>query len=416
LLSQVSALSDQSDSVAADTILRTAQENADAAKRFLETLVSDPDKAWQGLSPIHAHLLSGGAGGRRDWSNIAAKGFVDAYFKDKREEEEAAAQAKMVEDLAINGIAFIAMLSPAAPLAAAVLAASEAYNVVSALGSVAASQAAQQKADILGKGAAVGVSDRDEARRAKEDADSKQTGMVFDVITSALPYLSGALRGAAKAAGALGREAKWAALARTATEIKDAEGLRAAVAADANVADNAVKEYRGIPDARVGSETHELKYGELGPERCSVPHCMLFGQSLSDRGKFVQDTAGATERVKQRAMYLQARGDSISARGAAIAKLPKAARAAQEGALLREAYGIELQMVEIEHEAMGVTSDFLPAGWKGKWGKDGLGTPGEGTLVPESRTPRVQILRRQWYSVPQWFSEFYRAPPERGRS
>jgi hypothetical protein len=218
LLRQVSALSGQPDNVAADTIVRVAQDNADAAQRFLDMLDSKPGEVWTGLGPIHAQLFAGGGGGRRDWSNIAAKGFVDAYFKETKEANEAAAQQALYTSLALNAVAFIAMLSPAAPLAAAFLTATEAYNAATALGSIAESRAAEQKADVLSKGAEVGVSDRDEARRAKEDADAKQMSMVFNVLTTALPYLGGVVRGGAKLAGALGREARWAGMASSELE------------------------------------------------------------------------------------------------------------------------------------------------------------------------------------------------------
>src|SRR5438045_4069509 len=77
-------------------------------------------------------------------------------------------------------------------------------------------------------------------------------------------------------------------------------------------------------------------------------------------------------------------GDSIGARATQLRKLPQAARAAQEAALLKEAYGIEMQMVEIEHEALAIKSDYLPASYKGTWKS---GTPGEGIWVPEPTHP-----------------------------
>jgi hypothetical protein len=144
-------------------------------------------------------------------------------------------------------------------------------------------------------------------------------------------------------------------------------------------------EIHGIPDAYESGALHELKSGQFGPERCSN-HCMLFGQSLGERGKFLQKTAGgAEERVKQRAMYLQARGDSISVRGKALAELSASERAAKESALLNEAYEVEMQMVEIEQEAMGIAGNRLPASYKGTWSNPAQ--PGTGRWFPNPDHP-----------------------------
>ena len=143
-------------------------------------------------------------------------------------------------------------------------------------------------------------------------------------------------------------------------------------------------ELHGIPDAYNDRITHELKSGPLGPERCSG-HCLLFGRSLSERGKFVQGTAGAkaSPEINKRAMYLQARADSISARGEALSKLSASERTAKETALLNEAYEVEMQMVEVEQGAMGVVGNRLPASYRGTW----EGVEGNSRWFPNSDHP-----------------------------
>jgi Domain of unknown function (DUF4157) len=214
LLGQVSALSRFTDSEASATITRVAKENAEAARNFLDMLSTPGKVDWKALRPVQAFLLAGGDGGSRNWSNITAKGFVDEYFKEVAEAERARAQAELIAQLAIGAVTFLALLTPAAPLATAFLLATDAIAVGSAL---AASSAAEKKADVLSAGAAAQVVSKDDAQRAREDAESKQASLVITIIATALPYLPVIARGGAATASAIGREVTWEKLAERST-------------------------------------------------------------------------------------------------------------------------------------------------------------------------------------------------------
>ena len=171
-----------------------------------------------------------------------------------------------------------------------------------------------------------------------------------------------------------------------ATSVNQALGV-AGSAGKASAAGTA--ELHGIPDAYQADVFHELKSGPLGPERCS-PTCLLFGRSLSERGKFVQGNAGAAKgELQKRAFELQARGDSISIRGQAISKLPASERAAAEKTLLNEAYETEMRMVELEHEVMPIAGGRLPASYKGHW--ENVANPGNGRWYPNPDHPAYKF-------------------------
>jgi hypothetical protein len=207
LLTDVSALSRSTDAEASASITRVAKENADAAQRFLGMLDTVD---WNALRPIHAYLLAGGSGGGRDWSNITAKGFVDAYFKGRAEAEQARAQADLIAQLALGAVTFVALLTPAAPLATFFLLATDAIAVGSA---IVESGQAEKKADVLSAGADAGVVAKDEAARARKEAEEKHASMVMAILLTALPYMPRVAGAGAAAAGAIGRELTWAKLA-----------------------------------------------------------------------------------------------------------------------------------------------------------------------------------------------------------
>jgi hypothetical protein len=211
LLGQVSALSDYSDEQAGNVIMNMAAENAKAAKRFLDMLSATGTVDWMALRPVHAHLLAGGPGGGRNWSNITARGFVDHLFKKHAEAELERAKTELILQLALAVPTFVALLTPAAPLAAAFLLATDAAAVAV---SVAQSSAADKKAEVLSAGAATGVVSKDDAARAKEVADAKKASMVVDILLNALPYLPNVAKGGAKVASALGRKMRWENLAK----------------------------------------------------------------------------------------------------------------------------------------------------------------------------------------------------------
>ncbi|MET9000991.1 hypothetical protein [Amycolatopsis sp. NPDC004169] len=209
-LRSVSALSGQSEAVATDAIIRTAQQNAADAKTFL-TMLGTPGKVdWKILAPSISRLL-GGEPGRRDWSAAGVKYFVDLYDKKITEAEKAKAQAELGLAVA-NVVAMLALLTPAAPAAGAFLAV---MDVAAAGGAVADSVAASRQADVLGAAAAARMASKDAAQAAREQADAKRAAMVFTLITSALPYVPAAASGLARTAGRAGsalQGTKWTAL------------------------------------------------------------------------------------------------------------------------------------------------------------------------------------------------------------
>ncbi|MGW3995474.1 hypothetical protein ACWEF6_18450 [Amycolatopsis sp. NPDC004772] len=212
-LKSVSALSGQSEAAATDAIIRTAKQNATDAKTFL-TMLGTPGKVdWKILGPSISRLLSGESG-RRDWSTAGVKYFVDLYNKKITEAEKAKAQAELGLAVA-NVVAMLALLTPAAPAAGAFLAV---MDVAAAGGAVADSVAANRRADMLGAAAAAQMASKDAAQAAREQADAKRAAMVFTIITSALPYVSAAASGVARAAGRAGsalQGAKWPSLMPT---------------------------------------------------------------------------------------------------------------------------------------------------------------------------------------------------------
>lgn len=210
LVGQVSALSRSTDAEASATIARVATENADSAHHFLEMLGTAGTVDWKALRPIHAYLLAGGSGGSRNWSNITAKGFVDNYFQEVAEAERAKAQAELVAQLALTAATFVALLTPAAPLASFFLLATDALAVGSA---VAQSGAAEKKADVLSAGADAGVVSKEDAARARQEAEEKHASMVMTILLTALPYMPRVAGAGAAAASAIGREITWAKLA-----------------------------------------------------------------------------------------------------------------------------------------------------------------------------------------------------------
>lgn len=207
-LKNISALSGQSDSVARDSIVRVAEQNATDAKKFLKLLATQGAVDWRILTPIVGHLRKGGDGGRRNWSDPGATRFVDMHFARVTEAENAKARAEAALVVA-NLVAMLALLTPAAPAAAAFLAVMDVHAAASA---IADSAAADKRADVTAAGAAAQVVDKDAASAAREDANAKRASMVVSIMTSALPYLPSMAKGVGRAGSMLGK-AKWVSLA-----------------------------------------------------------------------------------------------------------------------------------------------------------------------------------------------------------
>jgi hypothetical protein len=211
MLGQVSALGGRTDEDAAGALRVVAEQNAETVKTFLGMLNSSDPMIWKGLRPIHAQLLSG-SGGRRNWSGIVERGFVEGYFKREAEAEREAAELQLKINLAIGGIALIAMLTPAAPLAAAVLGATSVYAAGNLVNSMIQSADADKKAEVMGAGAAAGVVDKDNASRAKADAEAKKVSGL-DILLTVLPFLPGIAKVGGSVIGSIGRQARWAQIA-----------------------------------------------------------------------------------------------------------------------------------------------------------------------------------------------------------
>jgi predicted secreted Zn-dependent protease len=246
-LAQVSALGGRTDDEAAGAVNEVAKQNLETVKTFLKMLGTPGEVDWKALRPIHAQLLSG-SGGKRNWSELVARTFVEGYFKREAEAEREAAERQLKINLVIGGVAFIAMLSPAAPLAAAVLGATSAYAAGNLAASMAASAAADKNANALGAGAAAGVVDKDDARRAKEAAEAKKVSGL-EILLTVLPFLPGIAKMGARAAGAvggLGRQARWARIAAEASAVNAAETEAGAATAATTRPRATVQEIRGM--------------------------------------------------------------------------------------------------------------------------------------------------------------------------
>ncbi|NVD97980.1 DUF4157 domain-containing protein [Massilia sp. BJB1822] len=210
MLSQVSALSGKPDSDANSQIGFAVASNLRAVRTFLGMLDNPGTVDWRDLGPIHGHLLAGGEGGRRNWGNLTSRGFIQAYFKDRAEAQQRAAKQKLAADIGIALVTLFAMLTPAAPLAAALLAVTEMYTAANVANSVLEAGRAGQRADVVSAAADAKILSQDEARQAREDAESKRVLAAVEVLVAVLPHLPAMGRAGARAVGAMGREITWA--------------------------------------------------------------------------------------------------------------------------------------------------------------------------------------------------------------
>jgi hypothetical protein len=211
LLRSVSGLRGSSDAEATSVMTRVTGENI---KHLDDLLTIVPNIDWKALRVTHGLLLGGsykGASGVA-WSGLVERTFIDGYFKRTAEAERAEAERKMYAQLALGAVTFLALLSPAAPLAAAVLAAADVYGAATAVGAVADAKKAEKKADDLGTAATAGFGDTEEAKRARKEADDRKAGIAMDLLLAALPFIPGAVKGAGVAKG-FKAEGRFAALA-----------------------------------------------------------------------------------------------------------------------------------------------------------------------------------------------------------
>jgi Domain of unknown function (DUF4157)/A nuclease of the HNH/ENDO VII superfamily with conserved WHH len=131
------------------------------------------------------------------------------------------------------------------------------------------------------------------------------------------------------------------------------------------------QEITGIPDA-FGGESHTLRAGDRGIERCSIS-CPIFAESLKSRADHIDRVPDVSDAMRGRAATLRDRAAAISSEALEIVDLPEDVRSKREATLLDRARAVELEMVVLEHEVLGFSSIILPE--SGQW-RDLLGQPG----------------------------------------
>lgn len=208
LLKDVSALSMQDDTTAAQRMLQIAGENAKSAVTF-QSMLDGGKVDWKILRPVQGALLAGQLRGSANWSEGKNKKFVESWIAAQDKAAIEAAQRQAMIEAAFTAAAFLAMLTPASPLGAALMGASQAYFLANAAGGIAEASQAEQRAEALGGAAAAGLADKDEAARAKKEADDRQASAVVNLVMAALPYLPTVAKGTAKGIAAVGREFRW---------------------------------------------------------------------------------------------------------------------------------------------------------------------------------------------------------------
>ncbi|MFW0787108.1 hypothetical protein AAFP35_21635 [Gordonia sp. CPCC 206044] len=204
LLRAVSGLRGADDTEATSVMKRTTAANI----AYLDDLLGRlPTLNWLALSVTQQMLLGGHrpAASGLDWSGLVERSFIEGYFRRRAAAEKAEAERKMYADMAIGALTFLALLSPAAPLAAGVLAAADVYAAATAIGGVADADRAAKRADDLDVAAKAGMGDDAEAKRAKKEADDKKAGVAIDLLMSLLPFLPKAAKASSAGLKSAGR-------------------------------------------------------------------------------------------------------------------------------------------------------------------------------------------------------------------
>jgi hypothetical protein len=193
LLGQVSALGGQDDKTASSALSKTVAGNIEKLDLFLGSV----DKTdWLALRPIHERLLSGASHGSSGikWSDFVEREFMMGYFKREGEARRAEAERQMYAQLALTALTFIALLSPAAPLAMAVLATADILAAADAVKGVGEGKKAAQRADNVEKAADVGAATKDDADAARREANEKNSHAAMDLMLAVMPFVPGALK------------------------------------------------------------------------------------------------------------------------------------------------------------------------------------------------------------------------------
>jgi hypothetical protein len=368
------------------------------------------------------------AGAKQDLG-VAANTAEDRTIEDRAAAaaaaEEAAAQLKEALGVALLFASFIPGVAPIAGAIGAITAAADIYNSFQDyLWEEAASGSAFDKA------LAISQSDPSLFRLGVEIAVGIGTGVVAGVVVGEAVNLFKTLAPLVREAVAarLASAAGEASLAETSSEaamarLREAAGpelgnrLQAAIErgefgqAEGSAVTKAGpgepgvhQEITGIPDA-FGGESHTLRAGDRGIERCSLS-CPIFAESLKSRADHIDSVPNVTDALRNGAAALRQRASAISAESLEILDLPEDVRAKREATLLDRARAVELEMVILEHEVLGFSSAILPeyGQWRDASGKPG--TPGNSLWYPPPGSRAAAITQGQGVPYHNGFPNF----------
>ncbi|MDQ1531797.1 MAG: hypothetical protein QOE37_1902, partial [Microbacteriaceae bacterium] len=191
LMRKVGGLRGGSDADATATIKRITQENVGKLGRLLDML---PSMDWRGLTAPQSMLLTGAQAGNSkvNWAGFVERRLIEDAFARSEAAARRDAEIKMYAELALTAVTFIALLSPAAPLAAAVLATADIAAGVNALTGIKDAGDADKKAGQLETAADTGFANRADAERARKEANDRQAHVAMDLLLAAIPFIAGA--------------------------------------------------------------------------------------------------------------------------------------------------------------------------------------------------------------------------------
>lgn len=270
LLSDVSALSERGPEQAVQALRQHVTETLKAMDKCLGA-VGDPDFDWRILTEAQGLLLAGAEAGSRNWASPAgkgdnkpdgsARGLVNSYLDAQAKAEADEARTKFLLSVGFTVVGFAAMFTPAAPLAAAMLGASNAYFAASAVGGIADAARTKREADQTATAADAGMATKQAAKDAKAEADEKNSALAVDLMMAALPYMPAVLKGAGSAAAAIGGELRLSKFAERVARLHGATDpftMAGALTADV-VVDLAKAGLSAIARGRVGGELSSVE-------------------------------------------------------------------------------------------------------------------------------------------------------------
>jgi hypothetical protein len=314
MLNQVSALGIHDPEHAQKALLDSVSQTGTAVDKCLGA-VGDPSFDWRLLTEAQGLLLAGAEKGSQDWASPvgkgdgkpdgSAKGLIGAYFDAQAKADADAARTKFLANIGFTVVGFAAMFTPAAPLGAAMLAASNAYFAANAIAGIGDASRAERRADQAETAAAAGMGDKQTAKDAKAEADEKNSALAFDLMMAALPYMPAVLRGAGRfAAGAAG-ELRLSKLAERVARLHGAPDpftLGAAVLAD-TVVDLTKAGLSAVARGRVGGELSSLQMLAKIKAGNSGTAWIMVDKALERAGMESQLTAGSKYGLKGYVRY-----------------------------------------------------------------------------------------------------------------